>query len=249
MSTTAAMPTTALATDDTTVDTDVATVDVVATTDATIDGDATTVDGIDEGDAEAPNTIPSTMVPGVPEVVDAVKGVIGYTKNPMSMEAWVPATAKMSYEVDNDLEDTIGAAKDEDKLPLSTEDFLAWSRAKRGRNDARGRLLMANTLMNMLYLAYCTAVAMEYLGDWIRDKCSELEDKAERARDKESDAAQERADRYDEIRDEYEPYADEAEGSCSAPAGELKSAIEAGDLDAAIEAIENGDFFLDIGFV
>ena len=221
--------------------TDPVTVDAVATT---VDTVATTVDASDVGTTtNEPPHLATTD-----DVMNAVKGVIRWTRNKMSLPTFVENTARMSYEVQKELAKTIGSATDGDKLPVSTDDFLAWSRAKRGRDDARGLLLTSNALMNMLYLAYCTAVAMEELGDWIREKCQVLEDQANRARDSESDAAQERADSYDELRDEHESYADDAEG-CSAPAFELKRAIEADDLDAAIAAIEDGDFFLDIGKV
>jgi len=179
------------------------------------------------------------------EVTDTVKGLIRWTKRFSDLE-FVYNASRMSYKVEEDLQETIEKASEADKIPLSNDDFVAWSKSRRGHNNARGNELTANALVNMLYLAYATVIALEYLPDWTHEKCEVLEDKADANREKESDAAQERADKYDEIRDEFYPIADEAQGCCW-PAGDLRNALESGNLTDAVDSIQNGDLFLDIG--
>lgn len=193
-------------------------------------------------------TIPSTLV-DTEEVRTAMQGIIRYRSNDAAFKdlEFVNITARLSYTVQEEFESTVTEASEDDKIPLSNEDFLAWARAKRGRADARGQELMAIPLVNMCYLAWTTAVMLEELPDCIRVKCQQLEERAETQRERESDAAQERAEKYDEIREDFEPYADECENACLTPAGELRAALEDGDLDGAVDALQNGDFFLDIG--
>lgn len=182
------------------------------------------------------------------EVLTAVKGIIRWTKNFSDLD-FVKNAAKASYEVQEGLEYTVFCdAKTFNETPLTNEDFLAWSRSKRGRKDARGQFLMNNALLNMLYNAYCISIALLHLPDWIRDKCAELEDKAENNRERDSNDAQERADKYQDLFEEFEPYADEADG-CASAASNLKDALEAGNLTDAVAAIDDGDLFLDIGYV
>ena len=180
-----------------------------------------------------------------------MQGLIRYRANDSAFKdlEFVNITARHSYTVQQKFEATLTEASEDDKIPLTNEDFLAWSRAKRGRADARGQELMTNALISMCYLAWTTAVMLIELPDWIRVKCEQLETRAETQRERESDAAHERADKYDEIREEFEPYADECEGACNTPAEELCTALEGGDLDGAVNALQNGDFFLDIGAV
>lgn len=196
------------------------------------------------------NTIPSTLE-DTSEVRTAMQGIVRYRANDAAFKdlEFVNITARHSYTVQEKFEATVTEASEEDKIPLTNEEFLAWSRAKRGRADARGHQLMANELVSMCYLAWTTAVMLEELPDWIRVKCEQLETRADTQRERESDAAHERADKYDEIREEFEPHADECEGACLTPAGELRAALEGGDLDGAVDALQNGDFFLDIGAV
>ena len=196
------------------------------------------------------NTVASTLEL-TPEVRAAMAGLIRYRSNDVAFKdlEFVNIAARHSYTVQETFEKTVTEAQHGDKLPLTNEDFLAWSRAKRGRTDSRGDELVANPLVSMCYLAWTTAVMLEMLPDWIRVKCEQLEEKAETQRERDSDAAQERADEYDQIREEFDPHAEECEGVCSAPAAELRAALECGDLDGAVDALQNGDFFLDIGAV
>lgn len=192
------------------------------------------------------------------EMVTAVKNHIGVTKRSQEFE-FVKKTSMMSWKVEKRLEKVIEAATDADKIPLTHTDFVAWSLAARGRNDARGKEILRNKLVSMLYLAYCTAIALEHLPDFIRDKCAALEDEAERLRngddrddeedeEEEDEAAEDEADKLDALHEEYEPYAEECE-FCFTPAEDLRQALEDGNLTAAIEAISNGDLFLDIGLI
>mgnify|MGYP001381862570 CR=1 FL=1 len=199
------------------------------------------------GDEDAQGNMIESSLGVTAQVQNAMEAIVGY-KPAFQNLLHVNETAKLSYRVQENLEKVFSAAASHDKIPLTNDDFLAWSRAMRGRSDARGTELMNNALVNMCYLAWTTAVMLEELPDAIRTKCSELEERAEKNREKESDAAHERADGYDEIRDEFEPYADDCE-ACIEPAGTLRTALEAGDLNAAVAAIENGDLFLDIGAV
>ena len=185
-----------------------------------------------------------------PQVRKAMEDIVGFKAKAFQNLGHVHETSRMSHRVQQGLENVFSEyASHEKTTPLTNDDFLAWSRAKRGRKDARGTELVNNALVNMCYLAWTTAVMLEELPDAVRTKCIELEERAEKNRESESDAAQERADGYDEIRDEFEEYANECEGTCTEPAGNLRNALEAGDLNAAVEAIENGDLFLDIGVV
>lgn len=201
-----------------------------------------------EEPAQPTNRIESSLAL-TPDVKTAMEGIIRYRRRAFKDLEHVKSTARMSYKVQETMEKVIDDSAWWIKIPLTNEDFLAWSRAERGRNDARGNELKANALVDMCYLAWTTAVMLEELPDAVRSKCAELEEKSDSNRERESDAAQERADAYDEIRDEFEPYADECEACCTEPAGNLRAALETGDLDAAADALQNGDFFLDIGAV
>ena len=193
-------------------------------------------------------TIDSTLKESE-EVVTSIKGLIGLNKTLTDFD-FVKKTSAFSYEVEDKFETRVVEEAATGPLSdLSVPDFVAWARAKCGRNDERGRALLKNERMSMIYLAYATAIALEKLPDWIRDKCTVLEDKSETLRSRDNEASEERADKYDELREEYEPYAEECEGGCIAPAEALREALESGNLDDAVEAIENGDLFLDIGLI
>lgn len=200
------------------------------------------------GDEDAQGNMIESSLDVTTEVKKAMEGIIRYKPRAFQDLEHVNHTARLSWKVQENLQKVFSESAPADKIPLTNNDFLAWSRAKRGRNDALGSRLMDNALVNMCYLSWTTAVMLEELPDAVRTKCSELEERAERNRDSESDAAQERADGYDEIREDFEPYADECE-ACIEPAGNLRTALEAGNLSAAVDAIENGDLFLDIGAV
>ena len=201
-----------------------------------------------EEPAQPANRIESSLEL-TPDAKTAMEGIIRYRRRAFQDLEHVKITARLSLKVEENMEKVVDDAAPRDKIPLTNEDFLAWSRAERGHNDARGKELKANALVGMCYLAWTTAVMLEELPDAVRTKCEELEERADRNRERESDAAQERADKYDEIRDEFEAYADTCEGICTEPAGNLRAALETGDLDAAVDALQNGDFFLDIGAV
>ena len=192
------------------------------------------------GDEDAQGNMIESSLDVTAQVQTAMEAIVGYKPRAFQDLEHVKETAKLSHRVQENLEKVFSAAASHDKIPLTNDDFIAWSRAVRGRSDARGTELMNNALVNMCYRAWTTAVMLEALPDAVRTKCSELEEKAEKNREKESDAAHERADGYDEIRDEFEPYADDCE-ACIEPAGNLRTALEAGDLNAAVAAIENGD--------
>ena len=194
-----------------------------------------------------PNVVTSNLEV-TKEVMKAVKLLfsVSLSKRLTDFE-FVYATACLSYEVNKELPEIVGDDENE-KSALSIDDALAWSRVKRGGNDARGDEIKNKKFLDIVYSGYFTAIALEHLPDWIRHKCSVLEDKAEVQRGKETDAAEEKADEYDNIRKEFKSFADKADG-CADPAAALRSALEEGNLDDAVEALENGDFFLDIGAV
>ena len=83
----------------------------------------------------------------------------------------------------------------------------------------------------------------------ISDKYEILQEKAERNRAKDSDASWDRAEEYDEICEEIYSHMAECECRCTRPASDLRCALEEGDLDAAVKALQDGNFFLDIGAV
>ena len=200
------------------------------------------------GDEDAEGNRIESSLELTPDAKTAMEGIIRYRRRAFQDLEHVKITARLSLKVEENMEKVVDEAAPQDKIPLTNQDFLAWSRAERGRNDARGKELKANALVDMCYLAWTTAVMLEELPDAVRTKCEELEERADSNRESESDAAQERADKYDEIRDEFEAYADTCEGACTEPAGNLRAALETGDLNAAVDALQNGDFFLDIGF-
>ena len=73
-------------------------------------------------------------------------------------------------------------------------------------------------------------------------------DQADRARERGTDAAEERADELDALREEYTEYANEAV-NCYDAANGVRDAVERADLDALVDALDDGTFFLDIGLV
>ena len=128
------------------------------------------------------------------EVLKAVQDVIGCNKVAKDV-SFVEKAASYFLKVKTDFEATVeenSTAVDEipdgktsnEKFPLSVEDFLEWAKAFRGRNTVRGKMLVANEFMNMMYLAYCTAVALNHLPEWIDEKCGQLANRAERCRDR-----------------------------------------------------------------
>ena len=168
-----------------------------------------------------------------PDVLKAVQSLFGKKKNCPTDFEYVERISKASHAVQEHLEGVVSLDDPKAEEPTfrfaSNEGFLAWVKAK-PRLDAR----RDGDLKDMVYLSYATAIAVSNLPDWLYVQCAALEEKSD--------------EECDELKAEYEEHAATCEGAAGA-ALNLQRALEEGDLEEAANAIADGDFFLDLGFV
>ena len=157
----------------------------------------------------------------------------------------VKLIAKCSYLVENKLK-RVGdagffsnpAPSDAFHFDVTNESLIAWLQSNVNVTASpilRGKRARwpPHMLVDVIYLAYATCIAMINLPDWIYTQCQALE---------------ELGDEYDDLRMDNEQHASSCEDAAAA-ALDLQKALEDGDLEGAFEAIDDGTFFLDIGFV
>lgn len=181
------------------------------------------------------------------------KSVMGMTNTPTNL-AWVNPLSEYTEQVCDRLpqliENDMGAeCGTEAVIKLTTEDFETWLKAMasthKGKTPSqRGEELMKTALVHYLYMALMCCIVGEAGSDWCENAIATLEDRIDTLREKESDKAQDKADELEEKKGAVEEVYDEVAGNDAYES--VMQAILGGDLEEVLNALEAGDFHLDV---
>lgn len=196
------------------------------------------------GDETFGKKIRSELSPDDKASISQAKAVVNKNQR-YKCTVWLYRLARLTDKAQYRLEAAIDKIQDYAKIPtLTNEDFCSWARAHRNQKDKRGKELVEDHLLNLLYTTWCACLVLDNALDWGNEQIATLEDRIDRARyaDKENVAEE-----LEEIKGSIEEILEPIEDNENEGHDPMIEALTSGDLDAVLVVLDNGFFQLDIG--